>query len=376
MNGSNIEKLIAKLCPNGVKSVAVGEICSPVSAPRKLTKKSYIDEGLYPIVDQGQTFIAAYTDDDSCLVEEGEYVIFGDHTREVKYVDFPFAQGADGVKILKSHDCVLARFFYYALCNVNIPSRGYNRHWTIVRDIHIPVPPLEVQREIVAVLDRFTALEAELEAELEARRRQYQYYRDALLTFDNASVRWTTLGEIGKVSMCKRVFKNQTANEGDIPFYKIGTFGGEPNAFISRELYDEYKEKYSFPKQGDVLISAAGTIGRAIPYDGAEAYFQDSNIVLIDNDESQVTNEFLWHWYQVVTWSTDGGTIRRLYNENLRRTKVPVPSFEEQERIVTILDKFNALVNDLTSGLPAEIAARRKQYEYYRDRLLTFTECA
>jgi len=122
------------------------------------------------------------------------------------------------------------------------------------------------------------------------------------------------------------------------------------------------------------LISAAGTIGRAIPYDGEDAYFQDSNIVWIDNDESLVTNKYLWHWYQVVEWTTEGGTIQRLYNENLRHTKIPIPPIEEQERIVTILDKFDALVNDLGIGLPAEIKAHRQQYEYYRDRLLTFKE--
>jgi type I restriction enzyme S subunit len=239
----------------------------------------------------------------------------------------------------------------------------------------------------VKVLDTFTMLEAELEAELEARRRQYQYYRDALLGFDAAGsregaktrredVRWATLGEIGKVSMCKRVFKNETSSEGEIPFYKIGTFGGKPDAFISRELFDEYRGRYSFPKKGDVLISAAGTIGRAIPYDGEDAYFQDSNIVWIDNDESLVTNKYLWHWYQIVEWATDGGTIQRLYNENLRQTRIAIPPLEEQQRIVAILDKFDALVNDLSSGLPAEIKARRQQYEHYRDRLLSFREAA
>jgi len=251
----------------------------------------------------------------------------------------------------------------------------------------IPLPPLEVQREIVKVLDTFTQLEAELEAELEARRRQYQYYRDALLGFDaddshegtktrREEVRWATLGDIGKVSMCKRVFKSETSRQGEIPFYKIGTFGGTPDAFISRGLYQEYKSRYSFPKKGDILISAAGTIGRAIPYDGEDAYFQDSNIVWIDNDESLVTNKYLWHWYQVVQWTTDGGTIQRLYNENLRQTKIAIPSLSEQARIVAILDQFDALVNDLSRGLPAEIKARRQQYEHYRDRLLSFREAA
>lgn len=172
--------------------------------------------------------------------------------------------------------------------------------------------------------------------------------------------------------MCKRIFKNETTSEGDIPFYKIGTFGGEADAFISHDLYEDYKSRYSFPKKGDILISAAGTIGRAVIYDGNPAYFQDSNIVWIDNDETQVTNAYLYHLYQIIQWETDGGTIQRLYNDNIRHTKIPVPPLDEQARIVTILDQFDALVNDISSGLPAEIKARRQQYEYYRDKLLSF----
>jgi len=174
--------------------------------------------------------------------------------------------------------------------------------------------------------------------------------------------------------MCKRVFKSDTTPEGDVPFFKIGTFGGEPDAFISRTLYEEYRARYPFPKKGDVLISAAGTIGRALPYDGKPAYFQDSNIVWIANDESLATNAFLRHWYRVIDWTTDGGTIQRLYNQNIRRARIPLPALEQQARIVAILDKFDALVNDLSVGLPAELAARRAQYEHYRDKLLTFEE--
>lgn len=125
-------------------------------------------------------------------------------------------------------------------------------------------------------------------------------------------------------------------------------------------------------KRGDVLISAAGTIGRTVPYDGEPAYFQDSNIVWIDSDESIVLNSYLCHWYRVIEWATDGGTIRRLCNENIRKARIAIPSLEEQQYIVELLDRFDALVNDLSSGIPAELVTRRKQYENYRDRLLTF----
>lgn len=176
--------------------------------------------------------------------------------------------------------------------------------------------------------------------------------------------------------MCKRIFKGETSETGEIPFYKIGTFGGAPDALISRELYEDYKDRYPFPKKGDILISAAGTIGKAVIYNGEPAYFQDSNIVWIDNDETQVTNAYLYYLYQIIDWNTDGGTIQRLYNDNIRRTKIVVPPIKEQARIVAILDRFDALVNDLSFGLPAEIKARRQQYTHYRDRLLTFREAA
>jgi type I restriction enzyme S subunit len=170
--------------------------------------------------------------------------------------------------------------------------------------------------------------------------------------------------------------KSQTEKSGEIPFYKIGTFGGTSDAYISRRLFEEYKAKYSYPKKGDILISAAGTIGRSVIFDGEEAYFQDSNIVWIDNDESQVINKYLYHYYQIVDWKTDGGTIKRLYNGNLAATPIPIPPLALQEKIVSILDRFESLVNDLTAGLPAEIEARRQQYDYYRNQLLTFKRLA
>ena len=184
-----------------------------------------------------------------------------------------------------------------------------------------------------------------------------------------------TLGDVGKVSMCKRIMKAQTSAEGEVPFFKIGTFGGTPDAYISQKTYEEYKRKYSFPQKGDILISASGTIGRTVRYNGENAYFQDSNIVWIANDESIVLNDYLYYLYQLQPWKVSaGGTIARLYNENISSAEVDVPSIPEQKRIVGILRHFDELCNDISEGLPAEIEARQKQYEYYRDRLLSFEE--
>ncbi|GAA7753740.1 hypothetical protein HpBT018_05740 [Helicobacter pylori] len=158
---------------------------------------------------------------------------------------------------------------------------------------------------------------------------------DALMT----TLNWqrVRLGDIGKPCMCKRVMKHQTTRYGEIPFYKIGTFGNTADAFISKKLFLEYKTKYSFPKKGDILISASGTIGRAVIYDGKPAYFQDSNIVWIDNDETLVKNDFLFYAYSNVKWNTEHTAILRLYNDNFRNTLIPLPPLNEQNAIANIL---------------------------------------
>ncbi|MBX7163547.1 MAG: restriction endonuclease subunit S [Saprospiraceae bacterium] len=247
----------------------------------------------------------------------------------------------------------------------------------IIKKLQIPVPPLEIQKEIVRILDKFTDLTAELTAdltaELTARKKQYNYYREQLLSFEDREVEWKTLGDVGEVRMCRRILKEQTNDDGGIPFYKIGTFGKEPNAFITKNLFVEYKSKYSYPKIGEVLISASGTIGRTVIFNGEDAYFQDSNIVWIENDERQALNKYLFYFYQIAKWEiSGGGTIQRLYNDNLKKTIIPIPSLEEQSRIVSILDKFDTLTTSISEGLPKEIELRKKQYEYYRDLLLTF----
>lgn len=155
------------------------------------------------------------------------------------------------------------------------------------------------------------------------------------------------LGEIGEPCMCKRILKEQTSPTGGIPFYKIGTFGGIPDAYISRELFEQYKEQYNYPKKGTLLLSAAGTIGRVVVFDGKDSYFQDSNIVWIDNDETKVTNDFLFYCYSRMQWKTEeGGIVSRLYNANLKSTSFIAPkSLAEQERIAKALSDVDALIS-------------------------------
>lgn len=400
---SRIDELVHELCPDGVEHAGVLDIADYV---RGITYSKNDEDlaGEIQVLRANNITLASNTlnfEDvkrvsSHVRVREAQRLRAGDtlicagsgsrdHIGKVAYIREDIDPTFGGfMAALRTTDVrVESRFLFHLLTGERFKthldrslstSTINNLNASVMRGFRVPVPPLEVQREIVRLLDKFTQLEAELEAELEARRAQYDYYFNDLLSFGADEAQEFTLGDIGRVAMCKRVFKSETRDSGGVPFYKIGTFGGRPDAYISRDLFDSYREKFSFPSSGDVLISAAGTIGRTVVYDGEAAYFQDSNIVWLDHDESIVTNAYLKHWYKVIEWTTDGGTIRRLYNSNLLRARILVPPFAEQDRIAKMLDKFDALVNDINIGLPAELAARRKQYEHYRDRLLAFKE--
>lgn len=178
-----------------------------------------------------------------------------------------------------------------------------------------------------------------------------------------------SLGELGEVKMCKRVMKYQTLASGEIPFYKIGTFGGTPEAYISRDLFTDFRSRFSYPKKGDILLSAAGTIGRTVVFDGEDSYFQDSNIVWIDNKEDKVLNSLLYYCYKVMKFHTEnGGIVVRLYNENLRNTTFCAPeSLEEQKRIAEAL----TAVDDMIGALDEAIAKKRQIKEGLMQQLLT-----
>ncbi|MEY8544410.1 restriction endonuclease subunit S [Dubosiella newyorkensis] len=152
------------------------------------------------------------------------------------------------------------------------------------------------------------------------------------------------VGEVGSVSMCRRIFKEQTSESGDIPFYKIGTFGGQADAYISSELFAEYRSKYPYPKEGDILISASGSIGRTVEFTGKNEYFQDSNIVWLSHDD-RLDNTFLKCFYSVVKWAgIEGSTIKRLYNDNILNTVISMPSVAEQKRIGTFFKELDNLI--------------------------------
>lgn len=402
---SKIEKLLKELCPNGVEFKALGEIFEIKNGytPSKANKEFW-EGGTIPwfrmddirtngrILSDSLQHITPKALKGGKLFPKNSIIIsttatIGEHALII--VDSLANQ--QFTFLSKKVNCDIAvdmKFIYYYCfilgqwCKQNTNVSGFaSVDMKAFKNFQIPIPPLEVQEEIVKILDTFTELERELERELESHIKQYEYYRNKLLSLEylesSGGYELKTLGEIGKISMCRRIFKEQTSEIGEIPFYKVGTFGGIADAFIDIELFKEFKNKYPYPKIGEVLLSASGTIGRAIIYSGEDAYYQDSNIVWIENNEKELLNRFLFYFYQNIRWEnhySKGGTIARLYNDNLKKIQIPIPPLATQEKIVSILDKFHALTTDLTSGIPAELEARKKQYEYYRNKLLTFKE--
>ena len=168
------------------------------------------------------------------------------------------------------------------------------------------------------------------------------------IRFDGFEGDWKekTLGSLGSVAMNKRIFKDETSENGDIPFYKVGTFGGTADAFISKEKFEEYKEKYPYPEIGDILISASGSIGRTVVYNGEDAYYQDSNIVWLKHDQ-QLDNLYLKQYYGIIKWSgIEGTTIKRLYNKNILETNIFLPpSVTEQQAIGAYFFTLDNLIN-------------------------------
>ncbi|WP_223452790.1 restriction endonuclease subunit S [Faecalibacterium prausnitzii] len=426
------DKLLQYKMPT--KEYEVGEICE-VSAggdvPKEHFSKEKSEQYKVPVISNGCGINAFYGYTDAARVDKPAVTVAARGTiGYAEYRDYPYFPIIRLITLIPRDDKQLnAKYLYYSLegRHYKVPTSGIPQLTVpVIKKEKVSIPPLDVQNRIVNVLDNFEKICSDLNiglpAEIEARQKQYEYYRDKLLTFaetgntilsraeqsraeqsraeqsraeqsraeqsraeqSRALIKLLqyvfgyvriSLGDIGSICMCKRILKSQTNTVGGVPFYKIGTFGKEADAYISQETFNEYRSKYNFPKKGDVLISAAGTIGRTVVYDGKPAYFQDSNIVWIDNDESIVLNSYLRYCYELKPWkASEGGTIPRLYNDNIAKAVIAVPSIEEQKRVVSILDRFDAICNDLTSGLPAEIEARQKQYEYYRNKLLSFKE--
>jgi type I restriction enzyme S subunit len=329
----------------------LGEVVEVLDNLRKpITKRDRV-EGEYPYY--GATGILSYVhnyifSEKLVLIgEDGAKWLSGDNTSFIAEGKYWVNNHAHVIRPIRK--LILDEWIVYFLnfsdltpfiTGMTVPKLNQEK----MRSIPIPLPSLPEQQRIVAILDEaFTAIakaRANAEQNLKNAKELFESYLQGV--FENSDWETKTLGEIGDPKMCKRILKHQTNTTGEIPFYKIGTFGKIPDAFISKEIYDEYRTKYSFPKKGDILISASGTIGRRVRYDGEPAFFQDSNIVWIDNNEKQVLNDYLYVFYEFCDWQpSKGATISRLYNSNLTSIKIVFPkSLEEQK---TILKKINAV---------------------------------
>ena len=305
------------------------------------------------------------TDAESIIISEG-----GNSCGYVNFVHTPFWRGGHCYLLKTDIDKALL----YCILKANEPKIMSLRVGTGLPNIqrkrlnsfefNLPTSKVQQQHIILA----FTSIDANIAA-LQSLITKYEAIKKAtvnLLLKPKANWRQVSLGDIGDVLMCKRILKNQTTETGDVPFYKIGTFGKTPDSFISRALFEDFKTRFSYPQKGDVLLSAAGTIGRTVVFNGEDAYFQDSNIVWIDNDERIVTNRFLHVLYDQLDWQTEnGGTVSRLYNANIRNTKIVIPTLTEQRRIVTILDSIDSTIKGLKSQLSKAQSIKQGMMTYF-----------
>jgi len=335
---------------------AISNLCNVEYGTRVVRKR---DAGsVYPVYGGGGATFSMDTFNREDRMVVGRFAMSEKCTRFVKG---KFFLNDSGLTLsTKKHELMNDEFLNYQVLSLNdtIYSIGRgtaqkNLNVDEFKKLNLSFPnSLEEQKEIVSILDdAFRSIDkakANIEKNIENSKELFQSKLNKIFSQTGEGWDKKTLGELGKVCMCKRIMKHQTSPEGDIPFYKIGTFGKSPNAFIDNETYISFKEKYSFPKVGDILISASGTIGRRVIYDGEPAYFQDSNIVWIDNNEDLVSNDYLYHFYGVCNWNpSKGATISRLYNADLRRIEISFPNIKTQkllvEKMVALQNNFEAI---------------------------------
>lgn len=387
---SKIDELIEKFCPDGVGYMKLGDVVEILDSKRKPIAKDRRIPGPYPYY--GANGIQDYVAD---FIFDGKFLLLGEDGSVINKDGSPVLNWAEGKIWVNNHAHILAekkdkallRFLFFALSEIdvtkvvkgNIPKITQQN----LRGFRIPIPPISIQEEIVKILDTFTTLEAELEAELEARTRQYEYYRNQLLAFENEKVEWKTLGEIGTFTRGKRFVRTDIIEQG-FPCIHYGemythynVFATESKSFVSPEL----ASKLRVANYGDVVIVAAGEtiedIGKAT------AWLGESDVVTHDacfTFKSPLNPKYVAYFSRTLLFHDQikrhisSGKISAINAKGLEKAKIPVPPLAEQERIVDILDKFDALLNDISVGLPAEIKARRQQYEYYRGKLLSFNE--
>lgn len=265
--------------------------------------------------------------------------------------------------VFRHNEKVIGRYLSYLISNRTknaIASIAQGKSVVHINEkslsnIVLPYPVIEEQQKIADFLSALDEVIIQSEAEV---RNLEQQKKSAMQKIFSQELRFkredgtdypeweeTLLGKIGEVAMCKRILKEQTSDKGDVPFFKISTFGRTPDAYITYQLFEEFKKTYRFPHKGAVLISAAGTVGKIVRYNGEDAYYQDSNIVWLEHND-KVTDDFLYQFYQQVSWKgLEGSAIKRLYNKNLLETSISLPCFEEQQKIADFLSDFDEAIS-------------------------------
>ena len=391
---SYLEKLLDGV---EVEWLPLGEITKYEQPTKYLVKaKDYHDTYTIPVLTAGKTFILGYTNETHGIYQASKapVIIFDDFTTANKWVDFDFKAKSSAMKMVTSCDDnkTLLKYVYYWLNT--LPSEfaegDHKRQWISnysQKKIPIPCPDnpeksLAIQSEIVRILDKFTALTAELTAELNMRKKQYNYYRDQLLSFKEGEVEWKTLEEVLVDKFWIMPATPKFDDNGEIPYVTSKNISGgnidfERVKHISRDDFLSISKNRPILK-GDFLISMIGTIGEIARVKCLDPDFYGQNMYLIRLNEELLHPRYFLHFFDSPRMKFYFKSVKNnsgqgyLKANNIDGLSIPLPSIDEQQKIAFILDKFDTLTNPINEGLPREIELRQKQYEYYRDLLFSF----
>lgn len=390
---NKIERMLQELCPEGVEYKKLGEVLDYEQPTKYLVKDTCYDDSYQtPVLTAGQSFILGYTNEQNGIYEaskDNPTIIFDDFTCPFHWVDFSFKVKSSAMKMLRPINGkeISFKYVYYAMSCIGFIPVDHARHWISKYSLfEIPVPPLLIQEEIVRILDHFTELTASLQAELQARQEQYEYYRNRLLTFakiggGTQSVTWVKMSELFDIRNGYTPSKANAAywENGAIPWFRMEDIRQNGRILLDSIQHitpAAVKGGRLFPANSFIIATTA-TIGEhALIIVDSLANQRFTNLQVRKSLMEKVDIKYLYYYMFIVgEWCRNNINVSGFASVDMKKFKkllIPIPHLSEQQRIVSILDKFETFVNGLSQGLPAEIAAVQEQYEYYRNKLLTF----